>query len=71
MACSCDLCACLSRFEQITAKLDKEDADYIDNFLDFHINETMDLEWFRAVTDGSWPDARKVIEGWLERMPTA
>lgn len=69
--CECEVCLLLRRMHAIQDKLSAEDAQFLGNFLDNWVNDQMDLEWYKAVADGSFPDAAKTLEGWLERAKSS
>lgn len=66
-ACECEVCLLLRRMRAIQEKLPPEDAEFLGAFLDCWCGDQMDLGWFRAVSDGSFPGAAETLAGWLER----
>lgn len=65
MGCNCDVCGMIARFSDIKAKLPADDARYLEEFLEYHLNESADKDYYEAVIDGSWPDAVDTMRGWI------
>lgn len=68
MTCSCDWCATIARAGTIADKLGPEDAAWIWETMETLENTGMDLNWYEAITDGSWPESARIIRGWLEKV---
>jgi hypothetical protein len=65
--CECEVCLLLRRMHELEAKLPPEDAEFLSSFLDNWCGDQMELDWYKAVADGSFPDSIRTLEGWLEK----
>lgn len=68
MNCNCDTCHLIGRFADIRAKLPEEDAQYLSDFLEFYLNESMDREYYEAVISGDWPESVDIMRGWIRAV---
>jgi hypothetical protein len=70
ITCKCQICQQSRRLNEIMGKLPKEDAEWLDSLYDVYLQADAELDWYKAVEDGSWPDAVSILEGWLEKAKT-
>jgi hypothetical protein len=68
--CTCEWCETISRFRRICDLLPADDAAFVMKFVESHEHTAMDLNWYQAVTDGSWPDSENILRGWLAHTTT-
>lgn len=66
--CDCDLCKRHRKFEKFLKKypFSQEDKKFLDKlYEDLNMTE-FELDYREAILDGSWPQAKKILERSLE-----
>lgn len=67
MTCKCDVCKDVSEFRKQLGEMPEDGREYWEGLYDRWMNVEQDLDWYKAVADGSWPDSVSILEGWLAR----
>lgn len=65
--CDCEVCQQSRAFYKYLDTVPAESRDYFVNLYDALLEAEEDRCYYRALLDGSWPDADKVIENWRKR----
>lgn len=73
MACDCEGCLLSRRVASLRAFLDKGEHSYtshiktLDELYSLHVHGSMDHDRLRAVVEGEWADAEKIMAryGWV------
>lgn len=68
--CDCHVC---QRHRSVQAQLDQlpqPQRAFFESLLDTLDNVEMDRDYYRAILDGSWPDADRVLAGFRARHAT-
>lgn len=67
-SCDCSLCIRSRRFREVLARVPYQDRNYWENMYDHLYHVEADLEYFKAVVKGNWPDADDVIKSHREKV---
>jgi hypothetical protein len=68
MGCACNLCKRSSEFFNRIASLPANMQEYLRAVFDTMLDLEFSDDYYRAVFDGSWPDAETVLEQALTRI---
>lgn len=68
MTCKCKHCHESDDFEYLKSKLSEEDKAVLERIYCELIHTRIDLNWYEAVFDGSWPNAEEHMRraGWVK-----
>jgi hypothetical protein len=69
--CNCPVCKDTARFQSELIKLPLESRDAFRDLYDNLLGQEMDVEYYRAVLDGSWPSADSIIAKFHDRPVSA
>lgn len=64
--CDCEFCKESKRMREIVARLPGEDAKWLTEFYNKHLNLAMDEEYNRHILNGSWPSSVRILTRALE-----
>ena len=59
--CNCEFCQESSRMRRIVSRLPADDAKWLTEFYNKHLNICMDADYNSAILDGSWPSAKMIL----------
>lgn len=70
MSCECDLCQRIRAVNAKIAELPEAKRDYFDNMHDVMLNMEFDLDYYKAIMSGKWPQGKEILLAALARYNT-
>lgn len=61
MACNCELCVRNRGISEEIERLPEANREYFRVLLDGLLETEADLDYYKAIVDGSWPDSDEII----------
>ena len=59
--CDCQVCQQGREFKRRLELVPEPERPYWNDLYETLIHAEMDRDWYRAIFDGSWPDARRML----------
>jgi hypothetical protein len=66
--CKCEFCKESKMMSTIIAQLPKKEAEWLIAFYNGHLNVAMDAEYYKAIIDGNWPSAERILMSSLNKI---
>ena len=66
--CQCGVCKTLRRWREVLQIDTPEKDEVFDEIVTVWETESTDASYYRAILDGSWPNAEKILEESLSRI---
>lgn len=67
-SCTCQTCATMQSHKEHIAALPEQHQAYFYELVEHLYNVQADLDWYKAVLNGSWPSSKEILTAALQKI---